>query len=729
MLNDEKNMHKPVVILGAGIAGLSVAYFLKQKGIDSIVLEKKSYYGGLARSFRWNGFWCDFSAHRFFAHNRDVLDQVRTITPMIEHHRKSQIFFNGDWLRDPVDVVELLMHLPIDRSVRLALDYFGRNQHLPDNSFEHYVLKRYGTTLYELFFRNYTERLFSIPGNQIAVEWARWKVRLASPFDRLRPSTRTKFNRFYYPLSGGYGAIVNGLYQHVQNQVVLNATVTGLIRDQNGQISGVSYQANHQRLTIRADHIISTLPITITAQFFNQYLDLDYQKVDAVYLLLNKDRMSENHWLYFMDKDSTINRIVEFKNMSNHNTPPDKTVVCAEVTLPEDRLIERVIDDLVRSRLIRPEEVIDAHIVHEPFAYPRYTQGYVAKVESFLETLQAYPNVHILGRAAQFTHYEVDDLLEHAYETAKELTKMESITIQSHSQPPTVWIVVLTLNNYDDTAECLESLRKLRYPAVKIVLVDNGSTDNTPQLVRLHFPEVRVIENGYNVGVAAGYNIGIHYALDQGAEYVFVLNNDTIVDCDLIDHLVAAANEKDAGILMPVIYFYTQKTDVWSAGARYRKFPPAIVMEKRVYSDYHDLHYAISCGFLVTRRAFEKAGLFDENFRFLWDDLDFSIRVRKAGLRILQVPRARMWHKVSRTTNPASEMFWQTHGESGVIFFRRHGHPITFSPIIHLGYFALREFLLKRRLRLLPVFLRGVQSGLKKPLAAIPSPKDRLSYP
>lgn len=722
-------MHKPVVILGAGIAGLSVSYFLRQQGIPSLVLEKNSYYGGLARSFIWHDFWCDFSAHRFYAHDQDVLNRVRALTPMIEHSRRSQIFFNNHWLRDPIDIIELSTHLPARDVFRIAIDYLSRDQTLPDQSFEHFVLKRYGRFLYEIFFRNYTERLFSLPGHQIAVEWAFWKVRLSSPLDRLRGSTRTKFHRFYYPLSGGYGAIADGLYRAVRDQVLLNAPVIGLLRDDTHQVRGVKYRIGNQEYSVYADQIISTLPITATSRFLGCQLDIDYQKVDAVYLWLNKPQMSKNHWLYFMDKESTINRIVEFKNMSDHGIPSDTTVVCAEVTRDVANPVDRVVSDLVRSRLIQPTDVLDTHVLREPFAYPRYTKGYLEEVRRFQQILHDHPNVHVLGRAAQFTHYEVDDLLDHAYDLAKKMTQTQPLIIQTPASKPTVWIVVLTLNNYADTAECLQSLHRLRYPSCKIILVDNGSTDGTPQLVRSQFPAVTVIENGVNLGVAAGYNVGIHYALDQGAEYVFIINNDTTVDPEMMDHLMQAAAESNAGVLMPIIYYYHDRQEVWSAGARYRLFPPAIVMERKVYNNLHDLQYAISCGFLATRRAFERAGLFDENFRFLWDDLDLSQRVRKAGLRIIQVPKARMWHKVSRTTNPASELFWRTHGESGIIFFRRHTRFFALAAAIHLGYFALREFAYKRRWRSLPSFLKGVQSGLRKSLVDVPMPKDRASYP
>jgi len=718
-----------IVILGAGVSGLSIAYFLKQQGIPSLVLEKNSYCGGLARSFYWNGFWCDFSAHRFYAHSREVLNRVRNITSLIEHQRRSRIFFNQRWLRDPIDIFELITHLPVSDSMRIVIDYVRRDRNLSDDSFEHYVLKRYGRTLYDRFFRSYTERLFSTPGHKIAVEWAIWKVRLASPFDRIRPSTRTKFRTFYYPLSGGYGAIANNLYHNIRDQVILNAQVTSLVRVDNDQIKGVTYRTNGEEHTIWADQIISTLPLTINARLFGLDLNVSYQKVDAVYLLLNRPRMTENHWVYFMDEESTINRVVEFKNMSEYHTPPNTTVICAEVTREVSDPIKSVIDDLVRSRLINSTEVLDAKVVSEPFAYPRYTCGYTDETRRFTEVLKNHPNFWIIGRAAQFTHYEVDDLIEHSYQLVQKITQSQPYIIHSDRSKPSVWIVVLALNNYEDTAECLESLRLLDYPSYSIVLVDNGSTDHTPELVRTQFPEVKVIENGQNLGVAAGYNVGIRYALDNGAEYVFIINNDTIVDPKILQYLVDAAYEPGAGILMPVIYYYHDQQSVWSAGAKYRSFPPAIVMEKRIYERNTDIEYAISCGFLVKRHTFEQVGLFDESFHFLWDDLEFSQRARSAGIRIIQVPNARMWHKVSRTTNPSSELFWQTHGESGVIFFRRHKNAFKLPSFVYLGYFALREFAIKRRWRSLSSFLRGVNNGLKKRLADIEFPKDRLSYP
>ena len=723
--------YEPCVILGAGAAGLSAAYFLRRRGQRALVLEKNSYYGGLARSFQWNNFWCDFSAHRFFTNNAAVLATVQALVPMHAHDRRSRIYLHDTWMRDPIDVVELLRYLPPGDGMRMILTYLQRNQDLEEASFEHFVLKRYGSALYEGFFRHYTERLFSLPGHQIAAEWARRKVRLASPIDRLRPATKTKFTQFHYPMRNGYGAIVDRLYEEVRDQVILNARVVGLDRAEDGRISGVRYERDGELHTVATGQVISTLPLTLNARFFDYQLNLDYQKVDAVYLLLNRPQMSENHWLYFMDQTSAINRIVEFKQMSPVDTDPDRTVVCAEVTRDIPHPVDAVVSDLVRSRLIQPSDILDSHVIREPFAYPRYSRGYPAQVEAFETYLRNHANFIQLGRAAQFEHHEVDDLIERAHELVERMVTPTPVTLSSAVESqPRVWIVVLTLNNYQDTAECLASLQQLHYPAVTILLVDNGSTDDTPQKVREHYPAVVVIENGRNLGVPAGYNVGFRYALGQGADYIFMINNDTIVDPAMIDHLMIAAREPNAGILAPIVYYHAEPEMVWSAGARYRILPPAIVMETRIAaSGYRDLQYAISCGLLITRRTLEQAGLFDENFLYLWDDLDFSERVRSVGLRILQVPNARMWHKISRTTNPASAKFWQTHGESGVIFYRRHGRPFALAALVHLSYFALREFAIKWRWHFLVPFLKGMRTGLSRQLKAVPQVKDSVAYP
>jgi GT2 family glycosyltransferase len=205
-----------------------------------------------------------------------------------------------------------------------------------------------------------------------------------------------------------------------------------------------------------------------------------------------------------------------------------------------------------------------------------------------------------------------------------------------------------------------------------------------------------------------------------------MLNNDTVIAPDMIQKLLGhAETDPHAGILMPTVYYYGTEDDIWSGGGRYRRFPPAILFndrrKRKLREEVRLIEYAPSCGLLIHRRAFEKAGLFDPGYFFLFDDWDFSERVRAHGLNIWFVRDASMWHKVSKTTKgPRSNLYWYTMGASITRFYRRHGRPVWLSLSIHLGYFILREFGWKWNWEFWPDFWKGVNEGLNKPLGGLP---------
>lgn len=300
---------------------------------------------------------------------------------------------------------------------------------------------------------------------------------------------------------------------------------------------------------------------------------------------------------------------------------------------------------------------------------------------------------------------------------------------------PEVAVVILAYNNYADTEECLRSVLALDYPALAVWLVDNGSQDGTAERVEAVFPSVRIVRTKRNLGVAGGFNAGIVPALQAGAAYVFILNNDTVVEPDLIRVLVHEAQaHPEAGILMPKILYYSARERIWSIGARYRRFPPAIVMlgldrpDGLPYDTPRTLEYAPTCGLLIPREVFVRVGLLDDEYFFFYDDWDYSLRVRKAGYTILYVPQARLYHKVSRTIQHRGRppFFWRTWGRSGARFYRRHGRPALLSAVAHLGYLAAREGL---RNGILPIrhFIAGAIEGYRAPLTPYPVlPEERV---
>jgi GT2 family glycosyltransferase/protoporphyrinogen oxidase len=722
-----------VAILGAGVAGLSSGWLLQNQDIDFIVLEKQSYIGGLARSFEWHGFYCDFAAHRFFTRNDETLHQLLKLVPMGRHIRRSRIFLKGHWMRDPLDVIELSSKLSFSERLEVLWSYSTRPKRLADDNFKNYVLRRYGKSLYEIFFQPYTEKLFGIPGDQISVLWARQKVRLANPLDNLRESTKTKFQYFYYPIKGGYGAIVNRLYDDIKDRVQLNANVTRLEINQS-QVSNIYYELNGSEYELHVDAVISTLPMSITAKMLGNKFELKYQKVEAVYLWINKPLVSDYHWVYFMDHNIAINRMVEFKNMSPFETDPNTTVICAEVTQNHIDIVNKVINDLERTGMISASDVLDSLVVRENFAYPVYNQDYEKSLAAAEQFFGNYQNLFLVGRAAEFRHREADDNFESAIETVAKIKKIipgaekpaEERMPVSEIINPLVYAVILTYNHFSDTKECLDSLIMSDYLNMKILVVDNGSSDGTPDLVRQQYPQIQVIENSENLGVPAGYNVGFQYALQENADYILMLNNDTIVSPDMVSQLLNVAGEDpETGIVMPKIMYYDQKDEVWSSGGRYRAFPPAILLTDKANlsnDQIRMIEYAPSCGLLIHRQAFERVGLFDPGYFFFFDDWDFSERVRAYGMHIWYAPHTMMWHKVSRSVKGSNlSFYWRTFGESIARFYRRHGRPVWFSLATHVGYMVIRDFILKPNLGYLPDFWQGVREGLQKPLGNYPS--------
>lgn len=222
---------------------------------------------------------------------------------------------------------------------------------------------------------------------------------------------------------------------------------------------------------------------------------------------------------------------------------------------------------------------------------------------------------------------------------------------------PLVYIVVLNWNGKQDTVECLRSLQKVIYPNFKIILVDNASSDGTVDAVRKEFSEMEIIINRSNLRFAGGNNVGILSALDRGAEYVLLLNNDTVVEKKFLNHLVEAS-EKDnnVGMAGPKIYFHSKPDLFWYAGGKIEWWKGWIshvgVREKDTgqYNTQSRTDYITGCCILVKREVIEKIGVLDERYFIYGEDADWCLRASKKGYSLIYVPSAIVWHKLSVST-------------------------------------------------------------------------------
>jgi GT2 family glycosyltransferase len=220
---------------------------------------------------------------------------------------------------------------------------------------------------------------------------------------------------------------------------------------------------------------------------------------------------------------------------------------------------------------------------------------------------------------------------------------------------PHVAVVILAFNGREDTLRCLESIERVEWDDLTTFVVDNASSDGVVGAVEERFPDVRVIRSERNLGFAGGNNLGLRAAHEAGAEYMLILNNDTVVDPASIRELVAEAERRpDAGALCPLIYYMDPPERIWYAGARFDprrgyngRHTGYRERDRDQYAGTRETGRATGAAILVPRRTIDEVGYLDERLFLHVEDVEWSLRIREAGYRILLVPSARVWHRVS----------------------------------------------------------------------------------
>ena len=220
---------------------------------------------------------------------------------------------------------------------------------------------------------------------------------------------------------------------------------------------------------------------------------------------------------------------------------------------------------------------------------------------------------------------------------------------------PKAVIVVLNWNGWRDTLECLVSLEHLAYPNYKVVVVDNASSDGSEEKICEAFPAVQLIQSGANLGFAGGNNVGIRYALEQGADYIWLLNNDTVVEPDALTHLVERmANDERVGMCGSTLVYYHDRSKVQAlAGATFNKWLGVSKHIGQHTSRYYlaspesvekRLAYIVGASLLVSRSFVEGVGLLCEDYFLYYEEMDWAIRARDK-FTLAYAPKSVVYHK------------------------------------------------------------------------------------
>lgn len=230
-------------------------------------------------------------------------------------------------------------------------------------------------------------------------------------------------------------------------------------------------------------------------------------------------------------------------------------------------------------------------------------------------------------------------------------------------------IILVNWNGGKETLECLESINKLRVVDIEVitVVVDNASTDDSVIQIQKKYSKIKLLEERENVGFSGGNNRGIRYALDQGADYIWLLNNDTTVDPEALCSLIRSGGKKD--IVGSKIYFARGRefhknrynsTDfgkvIWYAGGKidwanmYGSHRGVDEVDVGQYEEGEETDFVSGCSLLIRREVIERVGMFDEKFFVYWEDLDFCLRAKDHGYKIYYEPKSVVWHKNASST-------------------------------------------------------------------------------
>lgn len=220
-----------------------------------------------------------------------------------------------------------------------------------------------------------------------------------------------------------------------------------------------------------------------------------------------------------------------------------------------------------------------------------------------------------------------------------------------------VGIILVNYNGKNYNEECIDSILKSTYKNIEIIVVDNASNDNSVEILKKRYMNnIIIVETGLNLGFSGGNNVGIKLALEKKCNFILLLNNDTAIEENMIEIMVEASINNQYSVISPKIYYYDNKEIIWSAGADmiWKKGIPAQrgmnEVDKGQYDVECNVEIATGCCLLIPKNIIEEVGLLPDDYFLYYEDTDYTTQIVRKGYKILYLPSARMYHKVSAST-------------------------------------------------------------------------------
>ncbi|OED38084.1 hypothetical protein AB832_04760 [Flavobacteriaceae bacterium (ex Bugula neritina AB1)] len=430
-------MSKKVIIIGAGPAGISAGYTLSKENVTVQIFEASSYVGGMSRSFDLWGQKVDLGPHRFFSKEpkinnffNEIIKDDYTLV-----NRLTRIYYKKRFFDYPLKLFNVLKNLEIVTIFNILVDY-AKQRILPiknPDTFEKWVINRFGEKLYTIFFKHYTEKLWGIPCSKIDADWAAQRIKGLSLFEAVLSALKgnksnkhkTLVDQFAYP-KNGTGALYEKAENYIKNNGGIihknNAIIEVII--ENNTCKGVITKDGKEHF---ADYVISSMPLTSLVKGINQAPvnvhkaceKLYFRNTILVYLEVNKENVFEDNWIYVHSPEVTHGRITNFRNWCpSLNKNSKTTILCLEFWAFESDSIWKANDKYLSDLAIKElkilnlieynESISNFKIVRVPKCYPVYEIGYknhLDIIENYLDTID---KLIPIGRYGAFKYNNQD---------------------------------------------------------------------------------------------------------------------------------------------------------------------------------------------------------------------------------------------------------------------------------------------------------------------------------
>ncbi len=439
------NIKYDAVILGAGLAGLASGYELSKKGIKVLVIEKWDEVGGLARTIKVKNFLFDTGPHRWYTKNDSVNQWMLNLLgpEVIKVPRLTRIYFDKKYFYYPIKFKNAIFGISPIKSFMAIVDYFlarARARLLKPRllTMEDGYVNQFGKTLFDIFFKRYSEKLWGQDCKAISVDWVGQRTRGLSIMTLIKDALfKTKnivslVDEFSYP-KRGVGRIAEKLKEGILKrggQILINGEVTKIYGFQK-KIESVEYKKDNKNYKVYANNFISSIPLNdlitrlypkVPVSVLNLAQKLKYRDELQVVLFIKKSHITPDTWVYVHPKNISFMRFMEMDNWSKELAPKGQTSIVFEIACNEgDKMWNKKDEDLIRLvssefieefKLVEKRDISGGFVHRVPKEYPVYHLNYKKDVKIIKDYIKKFTNLQIIGRNGTFRYNNMDHSIE-----------------------------------------------------------------------------------------------------------------------------------------------------------------------------------------------------------------------------------------------------------------------------------------------------------------------------